>query len=90
MTTQCINSIDRGLLNEGLLEDALSEPNIEIFFQHKLATADFDKRVLIFRDSSDGIGRDVQVHFDFCIGADGSYSNVRRQLMRYVRYVNSL
>ena len=31
--------------------------------------------------------KDVEVSFDFCIGADGSYSNVRRQMMRVMRYV---
>lgn len=32
-------------------------------------------------------GKDVTVSFDFCIGADGSYSNVRRQMMRVMRCV---
>ena len=30
--------------------------------------------------------KDVSVPFDFRIGADGSYSNVRRHMMRVVRY----
>lgn len=80
---QCINAIDRGLLNEGLLGEVLAHPNIRVFFQHKLTTADFDARVLSFHDSAGN--EDVQVSFDFCVGADGSYSNVRRQLMRCVR-----
>ncbi|KAH8117335.1 FAD/NAD-binding domain-containing protein [Phellopilus nigrolimitatus] len=79
---QCINSIDRGLLNEGLLDEVSAHSSIRVFFQHKLSTADFDKRVLTFRDSAE---KEVQVDFDFCVGADGSYSNVRRQLMRSVR-----
>jgi kynurenine 3-monooxygenase len=32
-------------------------------------------------------GKDINVTFDFCIGADGSYSVVRRQMMRVVRFV---
>jgi 2-polyprenyl-6-methoxyphenol hydroxylase-like FAD-dependent oxidoreductase len=31
--------------------------------------------------------KEVKVQFDFCVGADGSYSVVRRQLMRVIRYV---
>ncbi|KAL5529229.1 hypothetical protein ACEPAG_5213 [Sanghuangporus baumii] len=80
---QCINAIDRGLLNEGLLGEVLAHPDIRVFFEHKLTTADFDSRVLTFHDSAGN--KDVQVNFDFCVGADGSYSNVRRQLMRCVR-----
>ncbi|PAV23635.1 FAD NAD-P-binding domain-containing [Pyrrhoderma noxium] len=83
---QCINSIDRKLLNEGLLEDVLTHPEINVFFQHKLSTADFDKRTLTFHNLDSKSGHaEVQVDFDFCIGADGSYSNVRLQLMRSVR-----
>ncbi|OCB84241.1 FAD/NAD-binding domain-containing protein [Sanghuangporus baumii] len=70
---QCINAIDRGLLNEGLLREVLAHPDIRVFFEHKLTTADFDSRVLKFHDSAGN--KDVQVNFDFCVGADGSYSN---------------
>ncbi|CAL1715917.1 unnamed protein product [Somion occarium] len=80
---QTINSIDRALLNEGLLEDALSIPNIQVFFCHKVSSIDFDARVLNVRDVNGK--KDVFVPFDFCVGADGSYSTVRRQLMRHVR-----
>lgn len=80
---QSINSIDRSLLNEGLLGEVLARPDIHVFFEHKLTTADFDERVLTFHASAGG--QDVKVRFDFCVGADGSYSNVRRQLMRCVR-----
>lgn len=59
-----------------------------MFFQHKLSTADFDKRTLTFHNLDSKSGHaEVQVDFDFCIGADGSYSNIRRQLMRSVRSV---
>ncbi|KAI0065451.1 FAD/NAD(P)-binding domain-containing protein, partial [Artomyces pyxidatus] len=80
---QCINSIDRALLNEGLLGEALSVPNIRVFFRHKIVSVDFDRRVLVVRDVD--AAKDVQVDFDLCIGADGSYSVIRRQLMRVVR-----
>ncbi|KAG2157339.1 hypothetical protein DEU56DRAFT_764070 [Suillus clintonianus] len=80
---QCINSIDRALLNEELLEEASAVPNIRLTFKHKVLSADFDQRVLCLRDGDSGT--DVRVNFDLCIGADGSYSIIRRQLMRVVR-----
>ncbi|KAG8986528.1 kynurenine 3-monooxygenase, mitochondrial precursor, partial [Tulasnella sp. 427] len=83
---QCINSLERGILNEELLDQAAAHPSIAIHFQHKLTTADFDKRVAIFSATSpEGKVQDIQTTFDFCVGADGSYSNVRRQMMRVVR-----
>ncbi|OAX43541.1 FAD/NAD(P)-binding domain-containing protein [Rhizopogon vinicolor AM-OR11-026] len=80
---QCINSIDRALLNEELLEEASAVPNIRLAFKHKVLSADFDQRVLVVQDVTSGT--DIRVNFDLCIGADGSYSVIRRQLMRVVR-----
>ncbi|KAG9103241.1 kynurenine 3-monooxygenase, mitochondrial precursor [Ceratobasidium sp. 370] len=80
---QCINSIDRGLLNIGLLDELAQYSNLRIHFHTKLTTVDFDERVANFTAN----GKTFDVHFDLCIGADGSYSNVRRQLMRVVRQV---
>ncbi|KAI0094015.1 FAD/NAD-P-binding domain-containing protein [Irpex rosettiformis] len=79
---QCINSIDRALLNEDLLEEALSVPNIQVFFEHKVTSIDFDARIMSVRNDA---GPEQQIKFDFCVGADGSHSIVRRQLMRVVR-----
>ena len=58
-------------------------PNIEVFFKHKVVSIDFDARIMSVRNDA---VPELQVKFDFCIGADGSYSVVRRQLMRVVRY----
>ncbi|KAF5365592.1 hypothetical protein D9758_003230 [Tetrapyrgos nigripes] len=80
---QCINSIDRTLLNEDLLQEASSSPNIRVFFEHKVQGVDFDKRVMNIRDVSQSCELDVS--FDLIIGADGSYSTVRRQMMRVLR-----
>ncbi|EGN95408.1 hypothetical protein SERLA73DRAFT_186382 [Serpula lacrymans var. lacrymans S7.3] len=80
---QCINSIDRALLNEGLLEEASAVPTVRLFFNHKVQSIDFDSRTLVVHDvEADTITR---IGFHFCIGADGSYSVIRRQLMRVVR-----
>ncbi|KAG6878696.1 hypothetical protein C0993_011511 [Termitomyces sp. T159_Od127] len=80
---QCINSIDRALLNEVLLEEATAIGNISIFFEHKVMAADFNEKRITIRNSKSG--EQFSVDFDFCIGADGSYSIIRRQMMRVVR-----
>lgn len=78
-----INSIDRALLNEGLLNEALSVDSIRVFFRHKIVSINFDARVIRVLDANKG--EEIETNFDLCIGADGSYSVVRRQLMRVVR-----
>ncbi|KAH7889306.1 hypothetical protein F5I97DRAFT_1801998 [Phlebopus sp. FC_14] len=80
---QCINSIDRALLNQGLLEEASAVPNIRLFFKHKVLSVDLDDRTMVIRDIDSET--DLRPTFHLCIGADGSYSTVRRQLMRFVR-----
>lgn len=81
---RCINSIDRSLLNERLLDEVSARDSISLHFQNKLTTADFDRRVLTFDSMVSGSAERVQAEFDLCIGADGSYSNVRRQMMRVI------
>ncbi|KAI0318647.1 FAD/NAD-P-binding domain-containing protein [Amylostereum chailletii] len=80
---QCINSIDRSLLNEGLLDEAAVSPSVRVFFRAKVTALDFDRRVVSVSNFENG--QDEQVPFDLCVGADGSYSVVRRQMMRVVR-----
>ncbi|KAF8636532.1 hypothetical protein AX17_003345 [Amanita inopinata Kibby_2008] len=80
---QCINSIDRALLNEELLQEASALPNIHIFFRHKVVSADFNQRLITLRNLD--ADQEFTAKFDLCIGADGSYSIIRRQLMRVVR-----
>lgn len=82
-TPQCINSLDRAILNEMLLSRALGTPGIRVHFEHKVAAIDFERRVMTLGDLQGK--RDVQAAFDLCIGADGSYSVVRRQMQRVVR-----
>ena len=84
LPAQCINSIDRALLNEDLLEEAVSVPNVKVVFKTKVLAIDFDAKTMTVADESK---QESRVSFDLCIGADGSYSVVRRQLMRVVRYV---
>ncbi|KAI0035696.1 FAD/NAD-P-binding domain-containing protein [Vararia minispora EC-137] len=80
---QCINSIDRALLNEDLLTEALRASNVRVFFRHRVTAVDFERRVMVVNDQDEN--RTHEVEFDLCIGTDGSYSVVRRQMMRVVR-----
>nr|AGK29872.1 FAD-binding protein [Volvariella volvacea] len=82
---QCINSIDRALLNQSLLDEVTACRNVQVLFNRKLVAADFDHKSLTFVDMTNQ--SNLTVHFDFCVGADGSYSVVRRQMMRVVRLV---
>lgn len=88
MTDKCINSIDRAVLNEELLDRAAASKDTRLFFRHKVQSIDFDQKTMIVRDLTRGTDSDVP--FDLCIGADGSYSLVRRQMMRVVRSVGPL
>ncbi|KAL0947011.1 hypothetical protein HGRIS_013155 [Hohenbuehelia grisea] len=80
---QCINSIDRALFNESLLDEVSAVPGVRLLFEHKVVHLDFDKKTLSAQNLP--AGQEVEATFDFCIGADGSYSIVRRQMMRVVR-----
>ncbi|KAH9926235.1 FAD/NAD(P)-binding domain-containing protein [Fomitopsis serialis] len=62
----------------------LALPNISAFFKHKVISLDFDKGIMVVSNNTDNENREVP--FDFCVGADGAYSIVRRQLMRVVRW----
>ncbi|CAH7666585.1 kynurenine 3-monooxygenase [Phakopsora pachyrhizi] len=78
-----INSIDRNLLNRTILLEACKKPNVNVYFNHKLIKADFDQSILTFQDlESLDI---VEVQSSLTIGADGSYSKVRDQIMRASR-----
>jgi kynurenine 3-monooxygenase len=70
-------------VNEELLERASNLQNIRIFFLHKIQLIDFDGKTILAQDIE--AGKDVDISFDLCIGADGSYSIVRRQMMKAVR-----
>ncbi|KAJ3889929.1 FAD/NAD-P-binding domain-containing protein [Lentinula edodes] len=80
---QCINSIDRALLSEYFVNEVTASDNIRVFFQHKVLAVDFDCRNITIEDTNNALT--TTPSFDFCVGADGSYSVVRRQLMRVVR-----
>ncbi|KAK4098044.1 FAD/NAD(P)-binding domain-containing protein [Parathielavia hyrcaniae] len=88
---RCILAIDRGGLNKRLLDILHNMPNVKFFFNHKLTGADFRNNKAWFevRDSGsvspEQRPREIEVDFDFMIGADGAHSAVRYHMMKYTR-----
>ncbi|ERS98482.1 hypothetical protein HMPREF1624_05266 [Sporothrix schenckii ATCC 58251] len=88
-----IFAIDRAGLNGRLLDILEKLPNVKIFFNHKLTGADFRNRKAWFElqdgskdgpNKKTGRAREIEIDFDFMIGADGAHSPVRYHLMKYV------
>lgn len=84
-----INSIDRAKLNESLLDEIdtfnkTAVNQIKLKFEHKLVNLNFNTRgASVECEVRYGVKRSFD--FDFVIGADGSYSNVRYQMQKYIR-----
>jgi kynurenine 3-monooxygenase len=80
--------MDRTVLNKTLLDHLESMPNVKFFFQHKLISVDFAKKLAWFErhtKSDDPIrGFEIEVPFSFMVGADGAHSAVRYHLQKYV------
>ncbi|EJU05420.1 FAD/NADP-binding domain-containing protein [Dacryopinax primogenitus] len=79
---QHLNSMGRGLLNKVLLDELEHYTGVSVRFEDKLIAIDFERKTAIFIPPS---ADTLEVAFDFCIGADGAHSLVRRQMMRVVR-----
>jgi kynurenine 3-monooxygenase len=63
-------------------------PNVKLIFNHKLTGADFRKNKAWFEVSGSnksGRNREIEVDFDFMIGADGAHSATRYHMMKYQR-----
>ncbi|KAI1774491.1 FAD/NAD(P)-binding domain-containing protein [Hypoxylon cercidicola] len=84
-----IFAVDRGGLNGRLLDILGAMPNVKFFFNYKLTGADFKRRKAWFevrgQNSSSTRPEEVEIDFDFMIGADGAHSAVRYHLMKYTR-----
>jgi kynurenine 3-monooxygenase len=65
------------------LNEAAASSNIHVFFNCKVIAADFDNKTIAIQKTVSK--KDFTVDFDLCIGADGSYSVIRRQMMRTLR-----
>lgn len=83
-------SVDRGGLNDILLDHLAALPNVTFFFQHKLTGADFRQRKAWFEvmnksTPSSGRAREIEIDFDLLIGADGAHSAARFHMMKFAR-----
>lgn len=80
-------ALDRTSLNTSLLDHLDTLPNVKFFFNYKLISADFRKKLAWFErhlPADDPIrGTEVERSFDFMIGADGAHSAVRYHLMKF-------
>ncbi|GMM31478.1 kynurenine 3-monooxygenase [Martiniozyma asiatica (nom. inval.)] len=80
---ESINSIDRGKLNEDLIDeivrfnDKKNKAQIKLKFNSKIGRINFDADGKVQITDNDS--------FDFIIGADGSYSNIRYQMQKNIR-----
>jgi kynurenine 3-monooxygenase len=88
-------------LNNALLDELEKTPNVKLFFNHKLTGADFHARKAWFErklpedtdhDHPHTAGSvdfdrapEVEVQFDYLIGADGAHSASRYHMMKYSR-----
>ncbi|CAK7269569.1 kynurenine 3-monooxygenase, mitochondrial precursor [Sporothrix epigloea] len=87
-----IFAIDRAGLNGRLLDLLETLPNVTIFYNHKMTGADFRRRKAWFEVQAGPQVKnaprerlpEVEIDFDFLIGADGAHSSVRHHLMKYV------
>jgi kynurenine 3-monooxygenase len=78
---EVINSISRGDLNN-LLMDAVEEyPNVNLHFNKKCKHYDVESGLLTFEDGQ-------QVETELAIGADGSFSAMRRSMLDQVHNFN--
>lgn len=93
-TTQGNYSADRGMLSNVFLNELERTPNIKLFFNHKLTGADFHSKKAWFErrlpgesplPGSSGRVPEIQVDFDFLIGADGAHSASRYHMMKFAR-----
>lgn len=88
--------MDRAILNNALLDELDRTPNVKLFFNYKLTGADFRARKAWFErrvpeevnDPSKPKSQraaEIEVQFDFLIGADGAHSATRYHMMKYAR-----
>ncbi|KAI9258476.1 hypothetical protein BY458DRAFT_535081 [Sporodiniella umbellata] len=76
-----INAVDRARLNILLLDVAEKMENITLYFGHRLTHAQLEEGQVEFMVN----GEKKSYGSDLVVGADGAYSKVRDQMMRYTR-----
>lgn len=80
---ECINAIDRSMLNNDMLTEAEKFENVSLNFGYKLTKIDFhsSKQTCMFST----ISEPVKFEFDFIIGCDGAFSMTRHQIQREIK-----
>lgn len=78
---QAIWSVSRSGINEQLIALAEQETNINIHFEHHLTNINFDTGISYFANRS----RSITHESDIVIGADGTFSKVRRLMQELPR-----
>lgn len=78
---EVINSVSRGLLNCLLMDAAEAHPNVTIHFEHRCSHYDVESGELSFTN-----GKTVKA--GVTLGADGSFSAVRRSMLDQVMNFN--
>lgn len=81
---RAIYSVSRAGLNIDLVQAARSCDNVKLHFEHKGLDVDLDAVSARLLDQS--TGREVTVHTDILIGADGAFSAVRKAMQRLDRF----
>lgn len=92
LSGECINSVSRHLLNDLLLDEASTHPNIRVHFDCKLRSVDFDAS-----EKDDTAQDECRLNFDiweggspatkwaaFILGSDGINSIIRNTIARSV------
>ncbi|MCG8405245.1 MAG: FAD-dependent monooxygenase [Phycisphaerales bacterium] len=81
-------SVSRGGLNVILINAAEKLENVRVHFNHKCVDLDLDAPEAVFEERQSGETRRTQA--DIIIGADGTFSAVRRRMMRVDRFSHSM
>ncbi|KAJ3259388.1 kynurenine 3-monooxygenase, mitochondrial precursor [Boothiomyces macroporosus] len=77
---QCINSVDRKLMNEKLLTVAEKHALVKLNFEVGVERCDFESGEITFVNNKKE--KIIVSDADLIIGADGAFSKVRQQLLR--------
>ncbi|XP_046429155.1 kynurenine 3-monooxygenase [Neodiprion fabricii] len=80
----CIYSVNRRYLNEVLLNAAEKYPNVRLYFNKKLVSADLEHGKMTFLDRK--TSEEEQTSADLIVGADGAFSTVRRIMTKRPLY----
>jgi len=81
---ECINSVDRGLLNRKLLDRAEAFPNVQLYFEQNIESFNPEKGLFVVTDKKSGETK--QVEADYVLGCDGAYSASRLEMMKREPY----